>query len=165
VAQPLLQEGDRKHSTGENVTKKKVLPATLAIVAAFAAISPARAENAGLRVIVNARNPLGAMARDEVSKLFMGKNDKWPDGSAAVPVDIAGRTQTRMLFSQEILGKPIVAIENRWQQIIFNGQAVPPPTKSTEQEAVAFVIQNPGAIAYVSYAVELPAGVKELAIR
>jgi ABC-type phosphate transport system substrate-binding protein len=148
------------------VIKKKVLRATLAIVVpTFAALSPARAENAGLRVIVNARNPLGAMTRDEVSKLFMGKNDKWPDGSLAAPVDIAGRTQTRVLFSQEILGKPIVAIENRWQQLIFNGQAVPPPAKSTEQEAVAFVSQNPGAIAYVSYAVDLPTGVKELSVR
>ena len=137
----------------------------LMVVAAMASAAPARAENAGMRVIVNARNPIAAMTRVDVSKLFLGKSDKWPDGSVAAPVDIAGRTQTRRLFSQEILGKELVAIENRWQQLIFKGEAVPPPTKSTEQEAISFVSQNPGAIAYVSYAVDLPAGVKELSVR
>lgn len=135
------------------------------IVAAFAAISPVRAENAGLRVIVNARNPITGMSRVEVSKFFMGKNDKWPDGVAVAPLDLNANTQTRRLFSQEVLGKQVDAVQSHWRQLIFSGAAVPPPTKSTEQEAVAFVSQNPGAIAYVSYAVELAPGVKELGVR
>jgi ABC-type phosphate transport system substrate-binding protein len=126
---------------------------------------PLCAENAGMRVIVNAANPLPSMLRDDVAKLFTGKNNKWPDGSAVLPVDLAGKTPTRRLFSTEILNKELEAVESLWQQLIFNGKAVPPPIKATEAEVVAYVKENPGAIGYISYATDLVAGVKEFGVK
>jgi hypothetical protein len=159
VQEPMLQDKNGRR------TGRKAIAGLALIALAFAATSPARAENAGMRVIVNAKNPIVSMARIEVSKLFLGKSDKWPDGSAAAPLDLAGKTPTRKLFCQEVLGKQIDAVESQWRQLIFAGEVAPPPTKPTEQEAVAFVSQHPGAIAYVSYAVDLTPGVKELTIR
>jgi len=128
-------------------------------------LAPAvRAENAGMRVIVNAANPIVSLPRAEVARLFLGKSDKWPDGSPASPVDLSGKTATRRMFSVEVLRKELEAVESVWQQLIFTGKAIPPPSKPTEIEAIAFVRQNPGAIAYVSHAVDLGPGVKELVL-
>jgi hypothetical protein len=159
VLEPMLQDQNKR------TTRRRAMTGLAMIVAAFAAISPVRAENAGMRVIVSARNPIVSMPRIEVAKLFLGKNNRWPDGSAASPLDLAGKTPTRRLFCQEILGKQIDAVESHWRQLIFGGEVTPPPTKPTEQEAIAFVSQNPAAIAYVSYAVDLPPSVKELTVR
>lgn len=126
---------------------------------------PLRAENAGMRVIVNNANPLQSMLRDEVAKLFTGKNNKWPDGSSVLPVDLAGKTPTRRLFSTEILKRELEAVESLWQQLIFSGKAVPPQVKATEAEVVAFVKENPGAIGYISYATDLVAGVREFGVK
>jgi hypothetical protein len=157
--EPMLQD------QSERTTRRRTMAGLVMIIAAFAPISAVRAENAGMRVIVNARNPIVSMPRIEVAKLFLGKNNRWPDGSAAAPLDLAGKTPTRKLFCQEVLGKQIDAVESHWRQLIFGGEVAPPPTKPTEQEAIAFVSQHPGAIAYVSYAVELTPGVKELTVK
>ena len=144
---------------------KKRLLILFSVLAVVAASTWVRAENAGMRVIVNSANALTSLTRDDVSKLYLGKSNKWPDGSTAMPVDLAGKTPTRRLFSQEVLKKEIEAVESLWQQLIFSGKAIPPPTKPTEAEVVAYVKANPGAIGYVSYATDLPTGVKEIPVK
>ncbi|MEO6400413.1 MAG: hypothetical protein ABIP62_00210 [Vicinamibacteria bacterium] len=124
-----------------------------------------RADNAGMRVVVNSANALSSMSREEVSKFYLGKATKWPDGTTVAPVDLAGKTSTRRLFSQEILRKEIEAVESLWQQLIFSGKAIPPPAKPSEAEVVAFVKGNAGGIGYVSYSTDLGSGVKEFAIK
>ena len=145
--------------------RRKLTSIVLAAAAVLGAALSLHAENAGMRVIVNAANSLNSMTRDEVSKMYLGKSTKWPDGTSAMPVDLAGKTPTRRLFSTEVLKKEIEAVESLWQQLIFSGKAIPPPTKPTEAEVVAYVKANPGAIGYVSYATDLAAGVKEFQLK
>lgn len=145
--------------------RRKIITTFLAGFVVLGLSVSLRAENAGMRVIVNSANPLPNMLRDEVARFYLGKNNKWPDGSVAMPVDLAGQTPTRRLFSSEILKKELEAVESLWQQLIFSGKAVPPPTKATEAAVVAYVKQNPGAIGYISYATDLVDGVKEFGVR
>ena len=60
----------------------------------------------------------------------------------------------RVAFTGEVLKAEgldkMSSVENYWQQQIFSGRGSPPPIKASDQEVLAFVAANPGAIGYVS---------------
>ena len=145
--------------------RRKLTSILLVAAVVFGSALWLHAENAGMRVIVNSANGLSSMTRLEVSNFYLGKANKWPNGTTAMPVDLAGKTPTRRLFSSEVLKKEIEAVESLWQQLIFAGKAIPPPTKPSEAEVVAYVKANPGGIGYISYATDLQSGVKEFQLK
>ena len=71
---------------------------------------------------------------------------------------------TRAAFSKAILGRPVSAVETYWQQQIFSGKEVPPTTKANDDEVIAFVKANAGAIGYVSAGAST-AGVKVVDVK
>jgi ABC-type phosphate transport system substrate-binding protein len=56
----------------------------------------------------------------------------------------------RLKFSNEVLGRDVASVRAHWRRLIFQGEAVPPPTRASEQEIVQFVSANHTAIGYVS---------------
>ena len=70
----------------------------------------------------------------------------------------------RAAFSEAVIGRSVGAIEIYWQQQIFSGKEVPPATKSSDDDMVAFVKSNPGAIGYVSGGAST-AGVKVVEVK
>lgn len=112
------------------------------------AASPAAAQE--FKVIVNSANTAGDIPASVVGKIFLKEVTKFPNGSAAVPVDLNKASAARAAFSKAVVGRPVAAVETFWQQQIFSGKEVPPPSKATDDEVIAFVKANPGAIGYVS---------------
>lgn len=131
-------------------------------VALTLAIAPTFAQAQDVKVIVHTDNAVEAMTAAEVTKLFLKQVTKFPGGSAATPVDQKGAVRTA--FAKVILGRPAAAVDTYWQQQVFSGKDVPPTSKSSDDEVIAFVKANPGAIGYVS-AGAAPAGVKVVAIK
>ncbi len=115
-------------------------------------------------VIVNAANPLASMPRDDVAKLFLKKTVSWQSGQAASPVELPAAAKAREAFARTVLNKSIPQVKSYWQQQIFSGRDVPPPEKQSENDVVAFVRSNPGAIGYVSKGVDIGRGVKALTV-
>jgi ABC-type phosphate transport system substrate-binding protein len=115
-------------------------------------------------VVVHAGNPTPALSRDQVARLFLRKVSRWPSGAPSLPVDLRADAPARAAFTKQVLAKSITSVKAYWQERIFSGRDVPPPEQPTEADAVAFVRANPGAVAYVSPAVELPAGVRALTV-
>jgi hypothetical protein len=107
------------------------------------------AQGGGYKIVVNASNPVSSMTRDEVSRIFLKKSTKFPDGRSVSPVDLPVSSPIRESFSNGILGKPASAVDAYWQQQIFSGRDIPPPQKS-EGAALNFVRSNGNGIAYVS---------------
>jgi len=140
--------------------------AVLAALACAFALGPssASAQSAAYHVVVNAANPATALTVKEASDLFLGKSARWPDGTAVKPVDQSTVSPVRMTFTREVHGKKIDAIVNYWQQMIFSGRGVPPPAKTSDQDVLAYVKANAGAIGYVSPDAPL-AGVKAIVIK
>jgi ABC-type phosphate transport system substrate-binding protein len=118
----------------------------------------------GFVVVVHAGNPTAALSRDQVARLFLRKVSRWPSGAPSLPVDLRADAPARAAFTKQVLAKSITSVKAYWQERIFSGRDVPPPEQPTEADAVAFVRANPGAVAYVSPAVELPAGVRALTV-
>ena len=115
-------------------------------------------------VIVNAANPVASLPRNDVAKLFLKKTVAWQSGQAAAPVELPAAAKAREAFARAVLNKSIAQVKSYWQQQIFSGRDVPPPEKQTENDVVAFVRSNPGAIGYVSKGVDIGRGVKALAV-
>lgn len=116
------------------------------------------------RVIINPANPVSSLSAKEASDLLMTKTTRWPDNTAVKPVDQSATSGVRIAFTRDIHGKKIDAVVNYWQQAIFSGRGLPPPAKASDQDVLAYVKANPGAIGYVS--VEAPlAGVKVVPIK
>jgi ABC-type phosphate transport system substrate-binding protein len=120
----------------------------VALLAIVCSAAPALAQD--FKVIVNSANSTTDLPADVTAKLFLKQSTKFPNGTAAQPVDQAKTSPVRAAFSKTVLGRAVSAVESYWQQQIFSGKDVPPPAKSSDEDVVAFVKATPGAIGYVS---------------
>lgn len=118
----------------------------------------------GFVVVVHAANPTPSLPREQVARLFLRKVSRWPAGSPSLPVDLRADAPARAAFTKRVLAKSVPSVKAYWQERIFSGRDVPPPEQPTEADAVAYVRQHPGAVTYVSPAVELPRGVRALLV-
>jgi hypothetical protein len=107
------------------------------------------AQGRGYKVIVNASNPVSSMSRDDLSRIFLKKSTRFPDGRSTAPVDLPMNSSIRENFSKDIHGKSASAVDAYWQQQIFSGKDIPPAQKN-EGAALDFVRSNGNGIAYVS---------------
>jgi ABC-type phosphate transport system substrate-binding protein len=119
---------------------------------------------AGYVIVVRADNPVASLPRAELSRLFLKRDNSWPGGLAAAPVDLVESVETRQLFSREVHQKPVAAIKAYWQQQIFSGRGTPPPERASEAQVLDYVRSNPGGIGYVSADTPLGSGLKALRV-
>ena len=144
---------------------QRLAPGWLAVTLMLAlGATPARAQDVAFRVIVHTSNPVGSLARDEVSKMFLKKISAWRSGQVVVPVDQSEDADVRKVFSTRVLGRDVGAVKGYWQQAIFTGRSFPPVEKGSDAEVAAFVGANPNAIGYVSDGAPLPTSVKVLKV-
>jgi len=122
----------------------------IAVVLLIAAVAIVHAQTVTVQVVVNASNPLSSIAKSDVARMFLKKLSKWPSGQPAQPVDLPENAVAREQFSTQVLGRSVSAVIAYWQQQIFAGKDLPPMTKASEAEVLAYVKANPNAIGYVS---------------
>jgi ABC-type phosphate transport system substrate-binding protein len=104
----------------------------------------------GFLVVVNQANPVSSLSRQELSDLFLKKSSEWPRIGRVLPVDQPEGATVRDSFNREIHRKTSSAVRAYWQQRVFSGRDVPPPEKEGDQEVLAYVRKNAGAIGYLS---------------
>jgi len=102
------------------------------------------------QVVANINDTEVNLSKKEISQIFLKNIIKWDDGTKIVPVDLSIRSEIRAEFSEEIHGRAVNAIRSFWQQAAFSGAGTAPIEKSTDEEVIAFIKKNPGAIGYVS---------------
>lgn len=133
-----------------------VLPCAMVLAQGAAATPP-------YRVIVHPRNPVVSAERAFIADGFLKKATRWRHGEAMRPIDLVDSAPRRK-FSEEVLARSVSAVRSYWQQQIFSGRGIPPPELDGDQAVVKFVLQNPGAIGYVSGHADLE-GAKVLQVR
>jgi len=127
--------------------------------------SPGHAQGSdSFRVIVNASNPISKMPRKTLGRVFLKKQESWPNGFAIIVVDLKPTEPARLEFSRVVLQKDPTAVEAYWSKLIFSGMGVPPVKFASSAEVVDFVGKNVGSIGYVSTSTELGGAVKELEV-
>jgi ABC-type phosphate transport system substrate-binding protein len=99
-------------------------------------------------VVVGSANPI-ALDRNQIKDIFLGRKMKYPDGSAAVPVDQGDGRPIRSSFYGLLAGKDEIAMKAYWSNLIFTGNGRPPKSVANEVEVKKFLKENPGSIGYI----------------
>ena len=118
---------------------------------------------AGFKLVAHPSVQATSMSRAVVSAAFLKKTDKWPDGTAIVPVDQGRDSALREAFSKDVHEKSLAMIDAYWQKQVFSGRGSPPTTRNSDAEVLAFVRSTTGAIGYVSAGADTT-GLKEIRI-
>lgn len=113
-------------------------------------------------VIANSSVASAGLSKSEVSKIFLGKQTVWSDGSGIVTgyqVDTASAST----FFNGYVGKKFKKFKKYWLKKVFSGNGVAPKTFSSSAQAVTFVKATHGAIVFID-AASAPAGVTAVSI-
>lgn len=104
---------------------------------------------ADLVVVVNARNPIAVMSRQEVINLFFGRLGQFANGLEAEPVDLADHHPQRALFYQLLVGKDLAEINAYWARLAFSGRHGAPLKLAAPDDVVRWVATHSGGIGFV----------------
>jgi len=102
------------------------------------------------KLVINVANPTATLTRETASRLFFRKTPAWPDGTPVEPVEQADSSPIQEAYALEIHDRSPQALRSAWNQLIFSGQAVPPPERGSDEAVRTFVKEHPGAIGYLS---------------
>jgi ABC-type phosphate transport system substrate-binding protein len=140
-----------------------IVPLFAALTPHLAALSQTAPEEAFI-VVISADSPTRSVRRDELARIYLKKDTRWPDETQAEPVDQTRRSPVRLAFTRAVLGfQQPSAVESYWQQQQFSGRATPPLVKGSDAEVMAYVAMRPGAVGYVSSTAALQ-GVRALTV-
>jgi ABC-type phosphate transport system substrate-binding protein len=114
---------------------------------ALAALAiPVRAE---LVVIVNPKNPVASMSREQVAQVFLGRTSSFPGGGAATPIDQKEGAAERDEFYTKVADKNAGQVKAFWAKQMFSGNGSPPRELTSSADVRRAVAADPSAIGYV----------------
>ncbi len=117
---------------------------------AFGSSPTSASEDGGFKIIVHHTNPIGIVDRGFLRGAFLKTAIHWAHNNRSIrPIDLPKGHPARDQFTKDILAKAPAQIRTYWIQRIFSGTAVPPPEAESISAAVAYVLANPDALAYI----------------
>lgn len=119
------------------------------LLAAFAASISLAAGAEDVVAVVSSKSPIVALNSEQVADIFLGKTTRFPDGSAAIPIDQNEDSPDRDRFYAQYTGKSPAQVKAHWSKLIFTGRGQPPRQVANGAEAKRAVAQDPHAIAYI----------------
>src|SRR5688572_28954112 len=124
-----------------------VMFAAVALAAASAGDPVAAPDD--YKVVVNPRNPITAIDRAFLREAYLRRATGWTGGEPIRPIDLATRFAVRERFVIDVLKKTPAQLKRYWNQQIFSGKGMPPPEAESPAAAIAYVLGNAGAVAYL----------------
>lgn len=100
-------------------------------------------------VVVGAKSSVGALNKQQVSDIFLGKASTFPDGKPAVPLDQAEGTTARDEFHGKVTGKSGAQLKSFWSKQVFSGKGTPPKEVANNADIKKLLADNPNHIGYV----------------
>lgn len=122
------------------------------------------AERTAYKVVVNTANPESTITMEQLSALFLKNTSRWSNGTEVLPVDQSVTAPVRTAFTRDVFGQDVLMIQTYWQGEIAARRPGPPPVKASDQDVMAYVETNAGAIGYISQAATLPPRLKPLKV-
>ncbi len=102
--------------------------------------------------VVSARSPITTLSRNQLLDIFLGRTNRYPNGTPALPIDQAEGSPLRDEFYSKLAGQTAAQIKAYWSKIIFTGRGQPPPTVANDEETKKRIRDNPAAIGYIDRA-------------
>lgn len=127
--------------------KRRLLFLSSAAFAGAVLAVPLRADD--VVAVVSAKSPVTQLSPAQVADIFLGKSNRFPDGTQAMPIDLVEDSPVRDRFYSQYTGKSPAQVKAHWSKIIFTGRGQPPRQASGPGEVKKLVADNPGAIGYI----------------
>jgi len=108
-----------------------------------------QAAYAQVAVVVGAKSEIGTLTSDQVSSIYLGKADKFPNGSTALPLDQTAGSAIRGLFYDKVTGKSEAQVKAAWSRLVFSGKGTPPKEIASSAEVKKLLSSNPNTIGYI----------------
>ncbi|MDX2321038.1 MAG: phosphate ABC transporter substrate-binding protein [Moritella sp.] len=104
--------------------------------------------------VVVIANPIGpdALSKSQVSKLYLGKSKKLPNGAKAQVIEQAAGSVIRGEFHAGVTGKSDSQLQAYWSRLVFTGKGKPPKTIGSSSLIKSQVASHANAIAYIDSA-------------
>nr|WP_136249644.1 phosphate ABC transporter substrate-binding protein [Ningiella ruwaisensis] len=102
-------------------------------------------------VVVNPANDASIDAKT-VQRIFLGKEKKFSNGNAAIPINQTADNSVRAQFDESIVGRSSSQVSAYWSKLVFTGKGVPPEELSGDAAVIEAIANNPNAIGYVDAA-------------
>jgi len=135
------------------------MPVTLPKSIVFALVGLAcDAVCADIAVIVNSEAGISALAREELVNIYMGRLRRFPNGEAALPLDLPAGSPEKAQFYRALVNKSPAEIDAYWARLLFSGRTSPPEAVNTADRMLDKVADNANAVGYA----DLDAALKRL---
>lgn len=109
----------------------------------------AAAAPAEVVVVVSADNPVESLSRVQLTDIYLGRLNRFPNGDAVVPIDQRESSPAHDEFYSRYLDQSPAQIKAHWSKLIFTGRGQPPRAVSGGEAAAELVAGNPNAIGYL----------------
>lgn len=111
----------------------------------------AQAAYAEIVVVVHTSNN-NAIDSKFVQRVYLGKEDKFADGTETIAVNQTVDTDIRQTFDESIVGRSSSQIAAYWSKLVFTGKGIPPKEVKNDAEVIDLVSKNPNVIGYIDSA-------------
>src|SRR5690606_22161384 len=101
------------------------------------------------KVIVHPDNPVTSIGREYLRNAFLKKAPTWSSGETIRPIDLSTKFPVREQFTRKVLKKTPAQLKAYWNQRIFSGKGVPPPSVDSPTDMIEYVLAHPGAVGYL----------------
>ena len=98
---------------------------------------------------MSAKSRVASLTPNQLADIFLGRSNRFPDGSPAVPCDYAEGSPLREEFYAKFLGKSPAQVKSYWAKIIFTGRGQPPKEVADVEQARKLVAGNASVICYL----------------
>ena len=115
-------------------------------------------------IVVSPQNPVTTLSRNEVSNIFLGKINRFPNGQPAVPIDQPEDSQPRKDFYRDVSNRQPAEIKAYWSRMIFTGRGQPPMVVEGDEQVKKALAERPGGVGYIDRAA-VDGRVKVLAVQ
>jgi ABC-type phosphate transport system substrate-binding protein len=99
--------------------------------------------------VVSAKSPVTTLTNTQLTDIFLGKANRFPNGASAVPIDQPEGSTARNEFYARFAGKSAAQIKAFWSKIIFTGRGQPPEEVADSTEMKKRISENPSTIGYL----------------
>ena len=134
------------------------------VLFAGASVRANEATTGSFKVIENPSVAGKSIPREVLTQVFLGTVVRWGNGSPIAAVDLSSTSPLRQAFSEQVLGMSLDAVKYHWLRRISTGHW-PPVAKASDEDVIAFVSAQPGAVGYVSSNTPTPETVREVAFQ
>lgn len=102
--------------------------------------------------VVSSKSPIQKLSVHQLNNIFLGRENRFPNGEVAVPVDHPEGSSVREEFYSRFFGRTSAQIKSYWSKLIFTGKGQSPHVLQTQERLKKAVAENPSYISYMSRA-------------